>query len=235
VRDRLPLVFGFALLGLAIGLGAVVLGAGIRDRGRNDTMTVTGSAKARIESDYVIWDASVASQADTPQAALPPLTRWSTQVRAYLNRTAEPGEISEGPITTDTLTNDAGRVTGYRLTRTFEVRSPRVPQIAALVRGSQDLLAEGVPLQAQPPQYLYTKLAQLRPKLLAAATRDALHRGKILVAATGATIAGLRGVDVSPFQVTAPNSTQVEDYGAYDTSTRAKDVTAVVNVTLGLQ
>jgi hypothetical protein len=41
-------------------------------------------------------------------------------------------------------------------------------------------------------------------------------------------------VSVGVFKVTSPNSTEVEDYGVYDTSTLAKDVTAVVNVTFAL-
>ena len=44
----------------------------------------------------------------------------------------------------------------------------------------------------------------------------------------------MRSVNVGVFQVTSPNSTEVSDYGVYDISTRAKDVTAVVNVTLAL-
>ena len=36
------------------------------------------------------------------------------------------------------------------------------------------------------------------------------------------------------FRVTSPNSTEVEGYGVYDTSTLDKDVTAVVNVTFGV-
>ncbi len=236
MRDRIPLLAGFALLGLAIGLGAVVLAGGIRDRNRNDTISVTGSAKARIVSDYVVWDATVASQADTPQAALPPLTRYSEQVRAFLTaQGAQPDEVSESPVATDTLTDNEGRLTGYRLTRTFEVRSDRVPAISALVQASQKLLAQGVPLQAQSPQYVYTKLADLRPKLLADATRDALGRAKVLVEATGGALGGLRSVNVGVFQVTAPNSTEVSDYGVYDTSTLRKDVTAVVNVAFALK
>jgi hypothetical protein len=43
------------------------------------------------------------------------------------------------------------------------------------------------------------------------------------------------GFDVGVFQVTAPNSTDVSDYGVYDTSTLRKDVTAVVNVTFALK
>jgi hypothetical protein len=56
----------------------------------------------------------------------------------------------------------------------------------------------------------------------------------VIVKATGASLGKLRGVDVGVFQVTSPNSTQVEDYGVYDTSTVDKDVTAVVNVTFGV-
>ena len=53
-------------------------------------------------------------------------------------------------------------------------------------------------------------------------------------AATDTKLGKLRGVDVSPFQITPPNSTQVSDYGAYDTTTLKKQVEAVVNVTFGL-
>jgi hypothetical protein len=242
VRERLPLIAGFALLGLAIGLGAVVLAGGIRDRNRNDTITVTSSAKARIVSDYIVWDASVASQADTPQAALRLLNAWAEQVRSFLTaQGAQPGEVTQNPVSTETVnaTNnqggDTGRVIAYKLTRSFEVRSSRVSAIAALVEASQKLLAQGVPLQVQPPQYVYTKLPDLRPKLLADATKDALNRAEVLVEATGAPLGGLRGVDVGVFQVTAPNSTDVSDYGVYDTSTLRKDVTAVVNVTFALK
>jgi uncharacterized protein len=236
VRERIPLLAGFALLGLAIGLGAVVLAGGIRDRNRNETIGVTGSAKARIVSDYIIWNASVTSQADTPQAALPLLNSWTEQVRSFLTANGvQPGEVSLNPVSTETLTTEAGRVTGYKLTRSFEVRSSRVGAIATLVEESRKLLAQGVPLQAQSPQYVYTKLADLRPKLLADATKDALGRAKVLVDATGGKLGGLRDVNVGVFQITAPNSTDVSDYGVYDTFTLRKDVTAVVNVAFALK
>ena len=236
MRGRPPLIVGFALLGLAIGLGSVVLADGIRDRNRNEVITVTGSAKARIVSDYIVWDASVTSQADTPQAALPSLTRWASQVRSFLeDQGAQPGEVTVNPVATETLTDDQESVVGYKLTRSFQVRSSRVAAVAAIVQHSQALLAKGVPLQAQPPQYVYTRLADLRPKLLADATRDALGRAKVLVEATGGHLGGLRDVNVGVFQVTTPNSTEVSDYGVYDTSTLRKDVTAVVNVSFALK
>ena len=96
------------------------------------------------------------------------------------------------------------------------------------------LLAQGIPLAADPPEYVYTGLPSLRPRLLTAAIKDAQHRADVLVDATGVQLGKLRGVDVGVFQVTSPNSTEVSDYGTYDTSTLRKDVTAVVNVTFAL-
>ncbi len=241
MRERVPLLAGLVAVGLAIGLGSVAIADGIRDRNRSDVITVTGSAKARIVSDYVVWNATLASQAETPQAALQLLRRWTESTEAFLRaQGALPGEITLKPVSTETVTqdsegNDTGKVLAYRLSRSFEVRSARVAATTALVEESQKLLAQGVPLQAEPAQYVYTKLPELRPKLLAEATRDALARAKVLTEATGASLGGLRGVNVGVFQITAPNSTEVSDYGVYDTSTLRKDVTAVVNVTFALE
>jgi hypothetical protein len=51
-----------ALLGIAFGVGSYAIADGIRNRNRNDVIVVTGSAKKRIVSDYLVWNLSVASQ-----------------------------------------------------------------------------------------------------------------------------------------------------------------------------
>jgi hypothetical protein len=238
MRERLPLAAGLGLLALAIALGAALIAGGIRDRNRNDVITVTGSTKKRIVSDYVVWDASLTAEQSTAGAAVEQLARWTRRVRVFLrDQGVRPGELTLQPISTEIpgSLDQNGRVLGdYRLTRTFEVDSPRVQAIAAVAEHSSSLLTEGVPLAADPPQYVYTKLPALRPQLLAVALKDAEGRAQVLVAATGAKLGKLRGVDVGVFQVTKPNSTDVSDYGIYDTSTLLKDVTAVVNVTFAL-
>jgi hypothetical protein len=202
-------------------------------------MSVTGSAKQRIVSDYVVWNVSVTSQRATPQAASKELAGWTERVTAFVrDEGARDDEVNVNPITTETVNEDedidSGPIVGYRLTRSIQIRSARVEAITDLIEKSSALLNEGVPIQAEQPQYIYTRLPSLRPRLLADATRDALRRAEVLVEATGADLGNLRGVNVGVFQVTAPNSTEVEDYGVYDTSTRTKDVTAVVNVTFAI-
>jgi hypothetical protein len=235
MRERLPLLLGLTLLAIAILLGAVAVGHGIRDRGKGDVVTVTGSAKQRITSDYAIWDLSVTSQQSQPAGAAAQLARWTKAIRAFLSAQGVRGdELTIQPASTQTVSDDQNQVLGYQVIRNFEVRSSRVQAIAGVAEASAKLVASGIPLQAQPLQYIYTHLADLRPKLLEQAVRDAQNRGKVLLAATGGSLGKLRGVDVGVFQVTSPNSTEVSDYGVYDTSTLQKDVTAVVNVTFSL-
>jgi hypothetical protein len=241
MRERIPLLAGLALLAIAIVVGSALVANGIRDRDSgSELITVTGSAKKQIVSDYAIWNASVTSQRETTAAAARELEAWTGRITAFLRSNGvEAGELRIQPISTETVTGElddgSSEIVAYRLTRSFEVRSPRVAGIGAVAERSSELVAGGIPFAAQPPQYVYTKLAEIRPELLAAATRDAQNRGRVLVEATGGELGTLRGVDVGVFQVTSPNSTEVSDYGVYDTTTVEKEVTAVVNVTFALE
>jgi hypothetical protein len=240
MRERVPLLAGLALLAVAILIGSLAIGSGIRNRNQNNVITVTGSAKQEITSDYVIWDFSVTSQDSSAALAAKSLAAWTGRIEAFLKAQGiQPGELTVQPISTTTVTpntnsGSSNKVVGYQLTRNFEVRSTRVQAVAAIAEASSHLLTQGIPVSAQPLQYVYTKLGSIRANLLAQAVRDAQQRAKVLLAATGSKLGGLRGVSVSPFQVTSSNSTQVSDYGVYDTSTLKKDVTAVVNVTFAL-
>jgi hypothetical protein len=234
------LLVGLVLLALAVFLGSVFIGRGIRDRGRNDVITVTGSAKKRISADYVVWSPAVTVEGGSAAAGAADIARWAKRVHEFLRAEGvQESELTVQPISIEQITpedtGDSGvGILGYRLTRTFTIRSNRVDAIRRVVQATPKLLAKNIPLVGDPPQYVYTKLPSLRPQLLRDAMRDAQARAKVLVDATGAKLGRLRSIDVGVFQVTAPNSTEVSDYGEYDTSTRLKDVTAVVNVTFAL-
>jgi hypothetical protein len=201
-------------------------------------ITVTGSAKQRIRSDYVVWTAEVSSRAPSAAAAVDRLAAWTVRVRSFFrSEGVKPDELSLEPVSTlppGSSDGSGNPSKDYRLTRRFEVRSSRVDAVAQVAERSAKLLAEGIPLAADPPQYVYTRLPSLRPQLLSVAIKDAQRRAHVIVEASGAKLGDVRGVDVGVFQITSPNSTTVSDYGAYDTATVPKDVTAVVNVTFAL-
>jgi len=238
VQGRLPLALGagLALIAVALAIGLFAVADGIRDRGTADTISVTGSAKRTITSDFVIWEASISAQGLFPAPAAAQLGRWLARTLAALRASGIlDDELTVRAISTESLFGQNGEITGYNLTRSLQVRSARIDVIVAAIEDSSSLLAADVPLSAGQPQYVYTKLAELRPALSAEATEDAIRRAEAIVEITGDELGGLRDVSVAPFQVTAPGSTDVSDYGIYDTSTREKEVTAVVNVTFAVK
>ena len=146
MRDRLPLFLGLTLLALAIALGSYEIADGIRNRSKSETITVTGSAKQRITSDYAIWDVTVTSQQPTAAAAAGQLATWSARTRAFLLANgAKPDELTVQPISTSTLTSNTGAVTGFQLTRIFELRSTDVDRVAGIAEKSSQLIAAGIP------------------------------------------------------------------------------------------
>ena len=240
---RFPQLFlGLVVLSAGLVVAAGALRDGLGARGRHDVITVTGSARRSIVSDTVVWRASLTSTQPTPAQASKELGAWVGRVQTFLRGAgAADGEVRLDPISTETLPlltsdgrTDSGKVGGYKLSRALEVRSGRVKEITDIVQKSSTLLGEGIPLTAQPPQYLYAQLAQLRPELLADASHDAKTRGQRLAAAAGGHLGRLQSVSAGVFQITAPNSTDTSGEGVYDTSTIDKDVTAVVSLTFAM-
>jgi len=244
IGGRFPQLFlGLAVVSTGVVVGAGALRDGLKARSHQDMITVTGSARRTIASDTVVWRASITSTQTTPADASKELGGWVARVQSFLRGAgAVDSEVRLEPVSTETIPQlgpdgrtETGRVGGYKLTRSFEVRSSRVKEITDIVQKSGALLNEGIPLTAQPPQYLYAQLAQIRPDLLADASRDAKTRGERLVSAAGGHLGRLQSVSAGVFQITAPGSTDTSGEGVYDTSTIDKDVTAVVNLTFAMR
>ena len=66
------------------------------------------------------------------------------------------------------------------------------------------------------------------------AAKDAKERAERIAQSTGNSIGAVRSAKMGVLQITAADSTDVSDYGVYDTSTIEKDMTAVVNVSFAV-
>jgi hypothetical protein len=236
------------LLGLSVALviaGVVVAGAIKEVKRSRDTISVTGSAKQPITADVATWSLSVSAEAVRPQDASRELQASAGKVRSFLREGGLPGSaIHEPPISTEQTTKTllaaklAGpkqRVTAYRLTQTFSISTKQIATVEKVAARISDLFEQGVPVSADPVQYVSTQLAEARVEALKKATQDARERAETLVSGLDAKLGAARSANVGVFQVTPRNSTEVSDYGIYDTSTREKDVTAVVTITFRLE
>ncbi|MCC6476825.1 SIMPL domain-containing protein [bacterium] len=233
---------GLFLLALGIVAASFILGNKLVEmRKAGDMISVTGSAKRPIVSDLIQWNGSVSASDDTQQKAYAAVKAYGERVAQFCRENGViESELSMKPAITEQIqeyTNNGyttGKILGFRVYLNFVVSSSRVEVIEEVIKRSDQLISEGVPLTAYGAQYLYTKLADMRIEMLGDAMKDALARAKVLAESSDSELGDLRDARMGVFQVTPRNSTDVSDYGYYDTSSKEKDITAVVKASYSL-
>jgi hypothetical protein len=242
-RQRGQTTLAFLALGLALAIG-LVLAAWIvassleRIKLAGDKITVKGSAEEKVVSDAGTWRAIVSARAPELQGAYDRLEADTARVVKLVQAIApqEAGRLNVGPASTQTIFEigpggqQTGRIVAYELNRSFEFASQDVALVAKLAAQASTLIRDGVAINSMPPQYFYTDLGSVKVRLIGAATKDSLLRAEQFAANSGVTVGPLRSASQGVFQITAPNSTETDDYGSYDTTTVEKLVKAVVTV-----
>lgn len=233
-----------AAAALAVGLviSSLILGWSYRGSKKADeAITVTGSAKRRITSDLVVWSAGVSAQSPQLADSYKKLTDDIPRIKQYLiGKGIAEDQMTISSITTTTLKgrdssgNETSEITGYSLSQQIEVRSADVAKIAQVAREATELINQGILVESSAPRYYYTKIGDLKVEMLGEAAKDAKERAEKIASSTGNSIGSVRSARMGVLQITAADSTDVSDYGVYDTSTIDKDMTAVVNVSFAV-
>ena len=209
----------------------------VKGKRGDQTITVTGSAKKRITSDLVVWKSAVSYQAPVLSEAYRSLSEAVPKVKAYLvSKGIAENQITVSAISSQTLHSknsdgtDSSEISGYSLRQELSVRSTEVLKIAQIAREATELINQGILIESMAPEYLYTKLGDLKIEMLAEAAKDAKVRAEQIAQSTGSSIGSVRTARMGVLQITAADSNEVSDYGMNDTTSLEKDITAVVNI-----
>jgi len=235
-RSGVALVVAALILGGAGAFGLLAVGDGLAQRA-GDGVTVTGSARIEVDADRAVWTINAYEQADEVAIAVRRVEDALAAVTDYLVS----GGIDASAIERDGLSTSVNyrwteqgmtsEIAGYTAYRNLRVRSDDVELIDRLSRDFGRLLTTGIGVTAYQPEYLISGLPALRPQLQAAAVEDALTRAEAMLAVVDGEVGSIRSIRSGPFQVSAPDSVDVSDFGMYDTSTIRKSVGATVSVT----
>lgn len=201
-------------------------------------ITVTGSAYEIVKSDSGKLAFDISIQAKSKAEAYNLMKTQLPVVKKYLEEKGIKPENIEirnynGYYTykynnvTRSYTNE---VDFYKLSQPVEITSDDVNKIKELSIDIQSLLDKGIDINVNVASYFYSKLPELKVKLLAEATTDAKDRASAMLKATHNKVGKIQSVKMGVFQITDVDSTNVSDMGINDTSTIDKKVTAVANV-----
>ncbi|HJS22836.1 MAG TPA: SIMPL domain-containing protein [Pyrinomonadaceae bacterium] len=229
---------GAIVLAVALVLATTIGGwFFVKGKRGDQTITVTGSARKRITSDLVVWRSAISYQAPTLSEAYRSLAEAVPKVKAYMvSKGIAENQITVSSISSQTLHGrssdgvETSEITGYSLRQELSVRSTEVEKIGQIAREATELINQGILLESMAPEYLYTKLGDLKIEMLAEAAKDAKRRAEQIAQSTDSSIGTVRTARMGVLQITAADSTDVSDSGMNDTSSLEKDITAVVNI-----
>ena len=237
----LPELFlGLLSIGTAFVLTALIVAGTIHDaRHTRDTLSVTGSSRKPISSDLVRWSLTVSNDAPSAAVAARRLRAESAAVRSFLRHAGIPAaSISPAVVTSDAIVEQLPHHrhrTHYRVAQRLDVSTRQIDVVEGAATGIGRLIERGIDVSAEPLAYISTELTQAKLDVLADATADARKRAEILVRGLGGKLGAMRSSSLGVYQITPRDSTQVSDYGVNDTSSREKDVTAVVSATFAVK
>lgn len=226
--------------GTIIALG-IILAAGIigltfyKIKALENTLAVTGSAKTSVVSDTVKWNTQI-----TRAVSISDLDVGYAQIASDLEKVKKflvDAGIPEAEIEISSVSfyenynygqNISFNNREYILNQYVTVNSKDIEKVTNLSKSVDAVIAEGVIFQTMSLEYYISNLPELRVSLLGQAVADAKARAEELAKSSGKKVGTLKSASSGVVQVLSPNSTEVADYGSYDTSQINKEVMVTV-------
>jgi hypothetical protein len=230
-----PIIVGLSLV-IAAGIAAYAFYA---THALDNVLSVTGSATQEVTSDTAVWTIDIERKADenTMQSGYLLLAKDLVVVQAYLKAQNVPdGAVTVSQVFTEEIykQNDTGP-TPYNLRQEITVNSKDVQGINTLAKNITALAAQGIFISQNQLAFYVSNLPDLRVSLLADAIKDAKARASEIAKAGGQSVGVLRSASSGVVQVLPPNSTDVSDYGSYDTGSIVKEVMVTAHASFAVK
>lgn len=210
------------------------------------SISVTGLGAKDFESDLIVWSGTFSRKSMDLKQAYALLDKDRAVVKEYFEKKGVTGKqvvYSSVSIMKDFASNynpstqqTESYFTGYLLSQTVAVESREVDKVEELSRQVSEMINYGVEFTSNPPEYYYTKLAELKVQMVAEATKDAKKRAETIAEEAGARLGDLKKAQMGVFQIVAQNSS--EDFswgGAFNTSAKRKTANITMKVDYGVK
>jgi hypothetical protein len=205
-------ILGSVLLALGVALGGWWIGSGFAEGRRADRfVTVKGVAEREVEADLALWPMQFVVADNDLARAQARMQESARTVRQFLERGGfGPAEVALQDLSVaDTQANRYGGQPAsfrYVVSQTLMVRTDR-PQV--LFDASQkvgELIEAGVVLSADGPwaggpTYLFTKLNDLKPAMIAEATANARSAAEQFAKDSGSPLGPIRQANQGLFVI----------------------------------
>ena len=191
---------------LAVGMiaGGYLLGDGLtRARMADRSVTVRGLAERDVMADLATWTISYSASAGDLSSAQASVDRDTAAIRAFFEELGFPADaLQPTGVNVSSFVNDG--IPTFTVRQRMTLRTTDIDRAQRAVRRQFDLVRRGVLLEeGSGMAYTFTKLNDIKPEMVAAATKNAREAAEQFANDSGTGVGGIKQATPGYFEINA--------------------------------
>ncbi|WP_156839913.1 SIMPL domain-containing protein [Novosphingobium aquimarinum] len=203
-----------ALLAVGLVIGGYLLGDGLlRAQQANRSVTVRGLAERDVTADLATWTITYSASAGDLAGAQAGVDRDTREIRAFFADLGFPSEaLQPTGVNVSQFTNDG--VTTYTVRQRMSLRSNDIKRAQDAVKRQFELVRRGVMLEdGSGMAYTFTKLNDIKPGMVADATKDARAAAEQFAKDSGTSVGAIKSATQGYFSIDARDGDSSGEWG----------------------
>ena len=217
------------LLTIGLMLGGYLLGDGLlRAKMADRSVTVRGLAERDVTADLATWTIAYSAQSSDLQSAQIDIDRDTTAITAFFKELGFKADALK-PTGANVNQYSSNGIPQYTIRQRLSLRTDDIDKAQAAVARQFDLVRRGVVLEdGSGMSYTFTKLDEIKPEMVAEATKDARKSAEQFAQDSGTDVGGIKSATQGYFSIDSRDG-DGGGYGVTDTPYKKVRVVTTVN------
>lgn len=208
---------GSALLAVGLIVGGYLMGDGlVRMKQADRAVTVRGLAERDVTADLATWTIAYSAAAGDLQSAQAKADTDTRAIRGFFTSLGfDADAIQPTGANVTQYTNDG--VTTFTVKQRMSLRTTDIKKAEAAVKKQFDIVKSGVQIEeGSGMAYTFTKLNDIKPAMIAQATKDARKSAEQFAKDSGTGVGSIKSATQGYFEVTARDGDNNGGWGVSD-------------------
>lgn len=215
--QSIGLALSIFVLGFAVFFAGGKIGDGLENfRSYDRYVTMKGLAEREVTADLAIWPLSYTETGNDLSALQNLMDERGRTITTFLKKYGlQDSEIELQQVKVQDLMAQSYRqnnaaLNRYILTQSYLVRTTNIEAVSKAAKKLGDLIRQNVVFSqngSTAPTYLYTKLNDVKPAMIAEATKNAREAAKEFAENSGQEVGGIKYASQGVFQILARDAT----------------------------
>ena len=217
------------LLTLGLIAGGYLLGDGLlRAKMADRSVTVRGLAERDVTADLATWTIAYSAQSTDLQSAQADIDRDTTAITGFFKELGFKADALQ-PTGANVNQYSNNGIPQYTIRQRLSLRTNDIDKAQAAVARQFDLVRRGVVLEdGSGMSYTFTKLDEIKPEMVAEATKDARKSAEQFAEDSGTDVGGIKSATQGYFSIDSRDG-DAGGYGVTDTPYKKVRVVTTVN------